>query len=132
MGFLRKTDTFSPSAAVKKTKLFTVSPAARRDLLVPSGHKVRVLGMEAWFQQSAGSRDICPPWRIPSHLRSPRRCPVFVPSVPLPNQTSFFFFLKETKINRCNKVSEPQLAFFFLMPVPEFEIQISLVELEVK
>lgn len=30
--------------AVKKTKLFTVSTDARCDLLVPAGHKVRVLG----------------------------------------------------------------------------------------
>lgn len=32
------------SVAVKKTKLFTVSTDARRDLLVPPGHKVRVPG----------------------------------------------------------------------------------------
>lgn len=33
------------------------------------GQKVRVLGAEAWFRQSAGRRDICPPHRIPAHLR---------------------------------------------------------------
>lgn len=42
----------------------------------------------------------------------------------------------ETKINRCNKVSETPEdrlgCFFFSMPVPGFEIQISLLELEVK
>lgn len=32
--------------AIKKTKLFTVSTDARRDLLVPAGHKVRVPGKE--------------------------------------------------------------------------------------
>lgn len=59
------------SVAVKKTKLFTVSTDARRDLLVPAGHKVRVPGRReegGWFQQSAGSRDICPPRCIPCSL----------------------------------------------------------------
>lgn len=67
--------THSPVCGRKEDKAFYSIYRHKTWPLGPSGQKVRVLGAESRFQQSAGRRDICPPCHIPSHLRSLKHSP---------------------------------------------------------
>lgn len=113
--------THSPFSGHKEDKAFYSINRHKTWPFGPSGQKVRVLGMEAWFQKSAGRRDICPPRHIPSHLRSLKRSPVLCLQS-LPTQSNMTFFLTETKINRCNKLSEPQLVLLCRCPSLKFRL----------
>lgn len=67
--------THSPVCGRKEDKAFYSIYRRKTWPLGPSGQKVRVLGAESRFQQSAGRPDICPPCHIPSHLRSLKHSP---------------------------------------------------------
>lgn len=62
--------THSPFSGHKEDKAFYSINRRKTRPFGLSGQKVSSLGAEAWFQQSAGRRDVCPPHHIPSLLRS--------------------------------------------------------------